>query len=104
MDLVELDAASHRGLDDVRQINRDVALGNPGKRKVYVLDEVHMLTREASNALLKTLEEPPEHVIFVLATTDPQKVLPTIRSRTQHVELTLVPAGLLRDHAKEIAE
>ena len=104
MDLVELDAASPRGLDDVRQINRDVALGNPGKRKVYVLDEVHMLTREASNALLKTLEEPPEHVIFVLATTDPQKVLPTIRSRTQHVELTLVPAGLLRDHAKEIAE
>ena len=104
MDLVELDAASHRGLDDVRQINRDVALGNPGKRKVYVLDEVHMLTREASNALLKTLEEPPEHVIFVLATTDPQKVLPTIRSRTQHVELTLVPAGLLREHAKEIAE
>ncbi len=104
MDLVELDAASHRNLEDIRQINRDVALGNPGKRKVYVLDEVHMLTREASNALLKTLEEPPEHVIFVLATTDPQKVLPTIRSRTQHVELTLVPAGLLRDHAKEIAE
>ena len=104
MDLVELDAASHRGLDDVRQINRDVALGNPGKRKVYVLDEVHMLTDPASNALLKTLEEPPEHVIFVLATTDPQKVSPTIRSRTQHVELTLVPAGLLRDHAKEIAE
>ena len=69
MDLIELDAASHRGLDDIRQINRDVALGNPGKRKVYVLDEVHMLTREASNALLKTLEEPPEHVIFVLATT-----------------------------------
>ena len=104
MDLIELDAASHRGLDDIRQINRDVALGNPGKRKVYVLDEVHMLTDPASNALLKTLEEPPEHVIFVLATTDPQKVSPTIRSRTQHVELTLVPAGLLRDHAKEIAE
>ena len=104
MDLVELDAASHNGVNHIRDITASAALGSPGKRKIYLLDEVHMLSAAASNALLKTLEEPPEHVIFILATTDPQKVLPTIRSRTQHVELTLVPAGLLSEHVKEIAE
>ena len=92
MDLVELDAASNNNVANIREITANAALGSPGKRKIYLLDEVHMLTTAASNALLKTLEEPPEHVIFILATTDPQKVLPTIRSRTQHVELTLVPA------------
>ena len=104
MDLVELDAASHNGVSHIRDITANAALGSPGKRKIYLLDEVHMLSAAASNALLKTLEEPPEHVIFILATTDPQKVLPTIRSRTQHVELTLVPAQLLNDHVKDIAE
>jgi DNA polymerase-3 subunit gamma/tau len=104
MDLVELDAASNNNVANIREITANAALGSPGKRKIYLLDEVHMLTTAASNALLKTLEEPPEHVIFILATTDPQKVLPTIRSRTQHVELTLVPAQLLNDHVKDIAE
>ena len=104
MDLVELDAASNNNVANIREITANAALGSPGKRKIYLLDEVHMLTTAASNALLKTLEEPPEHVIFILATTDPQKVLPTIRSRTQHVELTLVPAQHLKDHVKDIAE
>ena len=79
MDLVELDAASNNNVANIREITSNAALGSPGERKVYLLDEVHMLTAAASNALLKTLEEPPEHVIFILATTDPQKVLPTIR-------------------------
>ncbi len=104
MDLVELDAASNNNVANIREITANAALGSPGKRKIYLLDEVHMLTTAASNALLKTLEEPPEHVIFILATTDPQKVLPTIRSRTQHVELTLVPARILGDHVRDIAE
>ncbi len=104
MDLVELDAASNNNVANIREITANAALGSPGKRKVYLLDEVHMLTAAASNALLKTLEEPPEHVIFFLATTDPQKVLPTIRSRTQHVELTLVPMEILSFHVEEIAK
>ena len=104
MDLFELDAASNRGIDDIKQLVRSVAIGTPGRRKVYILDEVHMLTKEASNALLKTLEDPPDHVVFVLATTDPQKVLPTIRSRTQHIELSLVGAQTMTDHVLEIAE
>jgi len=104
MDLVELDAASNNNVANIREITANAALGSPGKRKVYLLDEVHMLTAAASNALLKTLEEPPDHVIFVLATTDPQKVLPTIRSRTQHVELTLVNPELLSLHVAQIAQ
>ena len=90
MDLIELDAASNNRVENVREITSNAALGSPGRRKVYLLDEVHMLSTAASNALLKTLEEPPSHVVFILATTDPQKVLPTIRSRTQHVELSLI--------------
>ncbi|MEC9269819.1 MAG: DNA polymerase III subunit gamma/tau, partial [Actinomycetota bacterium] len=103
MDLVELDAASNNSVANVREITANAALGSPGKRKVYLLDEVHMLTAAASNALLKTLEEPPDHVVFVLATTDPQKVLPTIRSRTQHIELNLIPADVLTDHVRHVA-
>src|SRR4051812_22614050 len=101
MDVVELDAASNRKLDEMRDLLSRVALGTPGKWKVYIVDEVHQLTPDASSALLKTLEEPPGHVVFVLATTDPQKVLPTIKSRTQHFEFRLLPRdvleGLLRD-------
>ncbi len=83
-DLVELDAASHRGIDEIREIRDQVRfLPSVGRYKVYVIDEAHQLTREASNALLKTLEEPPSHVIFVLATTEPHKILDTIRSRCQ---------------------
>ena len=104
MDLVELDAASNNNVANIREITANAALGSPGKRKVYLLDEVHMLTAAASNALLKTLEEPPDHVIFVLATTDPQKVLPTIRSRTQHVELNLIPGEVLTSHVRQVAD
>jgi DNA polymerase-3 subunit gamma/tau len=99
-DVQELDAASNRGVDDVRDLIGRVALGSPGRTKVYILDEVHMLTKEASAALLKTLEEPPEHVVFVLATTDPHKVLPTIRSRTQHYEFHLLGAEDLAEHVQ----
>jgi DNA polymerase-3 subunit gamma/tau len=100
MDVHELDAASNNGVDAMRDLVAHSALGTPGRWKVYIVDEVHMLSTAASNALLKTLEEPPGHVVFVLATTDAQKVLPTIRSRTQHFEFRLlgpeVLAGLLR--------
>lgn len=95
-DLMELDAASNNGVDAMRDLIAKAALGSPGRTKVYLLDEVHMLSAGASNALLKTLEEPPGHVVFVLATTDPHKVLPTIRSRTQHFELHLLSANELR--------
>ncbi len=95
-DLMELDAASNNGVDAMRDLIAKAALGSPGRTKVYLLDEVHMLSAGASNALLKTLEEPPGHVVFVLATTDPHKVLPTIRSRTQHFELHLLSAHELR--------
>jgi DNA polymerase-3 subunit gamma/tau len=97
LDIRELDAASNRGIDNVRDVIESTALGlAPGSHaKLYVLDEVHMLTEPASNALLKTLEEAPPHVVFVLATTNPEKVLPTIRSRTQHYEFTLMPAEVL---------
>src|SRR5688500_5028448 len=101
-DLQELDAASNNKVEDVRALIERVALGSPGRTKVYILDEVHMLSAGASNALLKTLEEPPDHVVFVLATTDPQKVLPTIRSRTQHFEFHLLPAAELDEHVRWI--
>ncbi len=89
IDVIEMDAASHRGIDDIRAL-RDAVKLSPAhaKRKVYIIDEAHMLTTEASNALLKTLEEPPEHVIFVLATTNPEKLIPTIRSRTTLIQFT----------------
>ncbi len=90
LDVHELDAASNNGVEAMRDLVSRAALGTPGRQKVYIVDEVHMLSTPASNALLKTLEEPPAHVIFVLATTDPQKVLPTIRSRTQHFEFRLL--------------
>ena len=92
LDLFELDAASNRGIENIRDVieSASLGLGPTARTKVYVLDEVHMLTDAASNALLKTLEEAPGHVVFVLATTNPEKVLPTIRSRTQHLEFTLI--------------
>jgi DNA polymerase-3 subunit gamma/tau len=84
IDVIEMDAASHRGIDDIREIRDRVGL-RPAKglMKVYIVDEAHMLTKEASNAVLKTLEEPPDHVVFVLCTTEMQAMLPTIRSRCQ---------------------
>ncbi|MGI9577370.1 MAG: DNA polymerase III subunit gamma/tau, partial [Microthrixaceae bacterium] len=103
-DLFELDAASNNGVDAVRDLVERSAVSSPGRTKVYILDEVHMLTAAASNALLKTLEEPPDHVRFVLATTDPQKVLPTIRSRTQHFEFFLLSADELGEHVRWVAK
>ncbi|HUR49273.1 MAG TPA: DNA polymerase III subunit gamma/tau, partial [Acidimicrobiales bacterium] len=94
-DVFELDAASARKIDDIRELIASASLGTPGERKVYIVDEVHQLTSDASSALLKTLEEPPAHVVFVLATTDAQKVLPTIRSRTQHFEFRLLGPEVL---------
>ncbi|MGZ4682052.1 MAG: DNA polymerase III subunit gamma/tau, partial [Acidimicrobiales bacterium] len=101
-DVHELDAASNNGVDAIRELIAKSAMGTPGRTKVYILDEVHMLSTPASNALLKTLEEPPPHVVFVLATTDPQKVLPTIRSRTQHFEVRLLSSEELAGLAEFI--
>ncbi len=103
-DLVELDAASNNGVEAMRDLIQSVHLGvgASSRRKVYIVDEVHMLSVAASNTLLKTLEEPPAHVVFVLATTDPQKVLPTIRSRTQHFEFNLLSHGQLVGHLADI--
>ena len=101
-DLFELDAASNNGVDAIRDLIERTAVGSPGRTKVYILDEVHMLSPGASNALLKTLEEPPAHVRFVLATTDPQKVLPTIKSRTQHFEFQLLSAQELETYVRWI--
>src|SRR5580704_15390509 len=95
LDVHELDAASNNGVDAMRDLVAHAALGTPGRWKVYIVDEVHMLSTAAANALLKTLEEPPGHVVFVLATTDAQKVLPTIRSRTQHFEFRLLGSETL---------
>ena len=99
-DLMELDAASNNGVEAIRDLIERSVVGSPGRTKVYILDEVHMLSTAASNALLKTLEEPPEQVCFVLATTDPHKVLPTIRSRTQHFEFSLLTATELEDYVR----
>src|SRR6185436_11625904 len=89
LDVIELDAASNRGIDDIREIRERVALTPvEGRYKVYILDEAHSLTTDASNALLKTLEEPPEHVVFVLCTTEPHRLLDTIKGRCQAFAFT----------------
>jgi DNA polymerase-3 subunit gamma/tau len=103
-DVHEIDAASNSRVEEMRDLVARSALATPGRWKVYIVDEVHMLSTGASNALLKTLEEPPEHVIFVLATTDPQKVLPTIRSRTQHFEFHLLAEDVLEHLLEDIAK
>jgi DNA polymerase III subunit gamma/tau len=99
-DVLELDAASNNGVDNIRELIERAAMGNPGRHRVFILDEVHMLSGGAEAALLKTLEEPPPHVVFVLATTDPQKVSETIRSRTQHLQFRLLPAKDLEAHVR----
>jgi len=103
-DVFELDAASNNSVEDIRNLIDKVSLGTPGRHKVYILDEVHMLSAGASAALLKVLEEPPEHVVFVLATTDPQKLKDTIRSRTQHLQFHLLPSDTLAEHIKWVAQ
>ena len=102
-DLQELDAASNNKVDDMRSLLEKVNLTSPGRAKVYLLDEVHMLTAGAENALLKTLEEPPDHVTWVLATTEPHKVVHTIRSRCQVFELGLIGADIMSDHLRYVA-
>ncbi len=102
-DVFELDAASNNSVDDIRQLIEKVSLGTPGRHKVYILDEVHMLGPGASAALLKVLEEPPPHVVFVLATTDPQRLKDTIRSRTQHLQFHLLPSDTLAEHIRWVA-
>ena len=102
LDVTELDAASNNGVDDIREITAGAWHGTPGRWKVYIFDEVHQLSKPASAALLKTLEEPPPHVIFVLATTDAHKVLPTIRSRTQHLEFRLIAGDTLSNLLQDV--
>ncbi len=102
-DVHELDAASNNGVDAMRDLIEKASLGTPGRHKVYILDEVHMLSKAAEAALLKTLEEPPPHVVFVLATTDPQKVSETIRSRTQHLQFHLLPMDVMEEHIRWLA-
>jgi DNA polymerase-3 subunit gamma/tau len=104
IDFVEQDAASHNSVDDIRQLRENVVLSPMGGRyKVYLLDEVHMLSRGAENALLKTLEEPPPHIIFVLATTDPHKVATTIVSRCQRFDLRRIPTSEVTGRLSHIA-
>ncbi|CAN5517535.1 hypothetical protein BH10ACT2_BH10ACT2_21840 [soil metagenome] len=102
-DVHELDAASNNGVDAMRDLIEKASLGTPGRHKVYILDEVHMLSKAAEAALLKTLEEPPPHVVFVLATTEPQKVSETIRSRTQHLQFHLLPMDVMESHIRWLA-
>ena len=105
LDVIELDAASNRGIDEIRKI-RDGVNSTPvmGKYKVYIIDEVHMLTREAFNALLKTLEEPPQHVVFILATTNPEKIPPTITSRCHVLEFRNISQEDIMHRLKQICE
>jgi DNA polymerase-3 subunit gamma/tau len=104
LDVIEIDGASNNGVDQVRDLRETVRYAPAqGKFKIYIIDEVHMLSAAAFNALLKTLEEPPAHVKFVFATTDPQKVLPTIVSRCQRFDLKPIPNDLIIERLKKIA-
>src|SRR5438874_5716929 len=105
LDVLEIDGASNNGVEQVRDL-RETCKYAPAssKFKIYIIDEVHMLTTAAFNALLKTLEEPPAHVKFMFATTDPEKVLPTILSRCQRFDLRRIPIKLMVDHLRVIAK
>jgi DNA polymerase-3 subunit gamma/tau len=103
VDVVEIDGASNRGVEDARNLRESVRYAPArGRKKVYIIDEVHMFTTEAFNALLKTLEEPPPHVVFILATTEVHKLPITILSRTQRYDFKLIPTGRLTEHLGEI--
>ena len=105
LDIIELDAASNRGIDEIREIRDKVNFAPvEGQRKVYIIDEAHMLTDQASNAFLKTLEEPPAHVIFVLCTTEANKILPTIISRCQRFDFRRLPTDVICQRLTEIIE
>jgi DNA polymerase III subunit gamma/tau len=103
IDVIEIDAASHGGVDDARDL-RERAFYSPvaGRYKIYIIDEAHMVTGQGFNALLKLVEEPPPHLKFVFATTEPEKVIPTIKSRTHHYPFRLVPPAILRELLEEI--
>lgn len=105
LDVLEIDAASNRGIDEIRDLRDKVRFApSQGKRKVYIIDEVHMLTNEAFNALLKTLEEPPAHVLFILATTEPQKIPLTILSRCQRFDFRKINTVEIRAHLADIVQ
>src|SRR6202453_3664846 len=103
IDVIEIDAASHGGVDDARDL-RERAFYAPvaGRYKIYIIDEAHMVTQQGFNALLKLVEEPPPHLKFIFATTEPEKVIPTIRSRTHHYPFRLVPPSVLRELMQDI--
>ena len=103
VDVIEIDAASNRGIDNIRELRESVKYPPAvGRRKVYIIDEVHMLSTEAFNALLKTLEEPPENVMFILATTEPNKLPPTVLSRCMRLDFKRIPEKILEDRMVEI--
>lgn len=105
LDVVEIDGASNRGIDDIRKLNENIGIATfQGKYRIYIIDEVHMLTKEAFNALLKTLEEPPTNVKFFLATTEPQKVLSTILSRCQRFDLKRIDDSLIIEKLRQITK
>jgi len=105
MDLIEIDAASNRGIEDIRNLKESALVSAPsGGYKVFVIDEVHMLTKDAFNALLKILEEPPSHVVFVLATTEPHKILPTVLSRVQRFDFRRLTPSQIFTKLKEVAK
>ncbi|WP_300357697.1 DNA polymerase III subunit gamma/tau [Fusobacterium sp.] len=105
IDLIEIDAASNRGIDEIRELKDKINYQpSKGRKKIYIIDEVHMLTKEAFNALLKTLEEPPEHVIFILATTEPDKILPTIISRCQRYDFEALTYTEVKNKLSEICD
>src|SRR5699024_7640572 len=103
VDVIEIDAASHGGVDDARDLRERASFGPAQSRyKIYIIDEAHMVTPQGFNALLKIVEEPPEHVKFVFATTEPEKVIGTIRSRTHHYPFRLVPPARLQDYMERL--
>ncbi len=105
VDVIEIDAASNRGIDQIRDLIENLKFAPAkGKAKIYIIDEAHMLTREASNALLKSLEEPPSHVYFILATTEPNKLLPTILSRCQRYDFRRLEHPLIVKYLKEVCQ
>lgn len=105
LDVVEIDAASHSGVDDARNLREHVTYAPTRDRyRIFILDEAHMVTKEGFNALLKVVEEPPEHAKFIFATTEPEKVITTIRSRTHHYPFRLVGPGPLMPYLKRLAE
>ncbi|WP_456441076.1 DNA polymerase III subunit gamma/tau [Caldithrix abyssi] len=105
MDVYEIDGASNRGIDEIRNLREKIRFApSMGKYRVYIIDEVHMLTKEAFNALLKTLEEPPEHVIFIFATTEIHRVPPTILSRCQRFDFRRMPIKTIMEHLRKICD